>query len=609
MFIQNFTEHVKAGYAILNINTTEETRAVDEIRRSGWLLANKKTVDLTPANIDISEFKASLVSLDESAEEMFSGSVLTVDAPLMIKILDRAASIDQPKYRDLVSSIENLLSAFGYSVVTYDVVSGFAGLEKGACVGDPYEALLSTIDTDPSRFPKRCIFVFHDIHRYVADVDPRCQRVIRYLFENNLLVSSSFKRPIVLMQPEWSIPGDIKHCCASLEFENPSEAQLRKELEEVLTSNGFVGNIEPPDEATKYEIVRALRGLTSTEANNALYLCGVRHRGFPPEAVTTINRQKAATFKNDDVLEYIDAESIASMQDIGGYRNYLNFVEECKVCYSEEAAKVGLRKPKGVLLLGIAGTGKSTVAMATAKAMRIPLIKYDFSSVFAGIVGESETRQRLALKRIKSQGPCVVLIDEADKAFGGIDEGSGDSGVSLRVFGRLLSWMANENSDAFVIMTMNKLADPVTGKMVVPVESIRTGRLDATFYTDFPSAQEREEILTIHMKKNGASFSTFKAADKKVIVDSTNQFTGAELEQICIMSVRRAFVQRRELQPTLDDVLQAHKTISPVYKLAAKSVQAIMDFCQNNATPVSLAKPQFTSQRQGRQAHINPGDN
>jgi SpoVK/Ycf46/Vps4 family AAA+-type ATPase len=357
-------------------------------------------------------------------------------------------------------------------------------------------------------------------------------------------------------------------------------------------------------------MLRAMRGFTQTEASNTIYMCGTEYKGFPIDVVKMIHRQKAATFRNDDILEYVDEDTITDSSQIGGYEVYMEYVDECIECYSPEAMKMGIKRPKGVLLLGIPGTGKSMVAMATAKKMGLPLIKYDFSAVFAGVVGESEARQRRALRRIIAQGPCVLLLDEADKAFGGIVGSNNDGGVGQRVFGRLLSWMANENQEAFVVMTMNRLVDPNTGAVIVPIETIRSGRLDAIWYTDFPNKVEREEILAIHMAKNGADWLALHEEDRAELLKNTDKYVGAELEQLCIKAVRTAWKERKVVQPTYAEVAQARKLVSPVAVMDEINIKKINDFCRDRAIPVSRVKaaPKPVGPAR-RSVDFKPGDN
>jgi SpoVK/Ycf46/Vps4 family AAA+-type ATPase len=250
-------------------------------------------------------------------------------------------------------------------------------------------------------------------------------------------------------------------------------------------------------------------------------------------------------------------------------------------------------------------TGKSVVAGVAARVLGLPLVTYNFGAIFGSLVGQSESTQRRALRQISALGPIVLLIDEADKAFAGVTGASGDSGTSQRVFGDLLSWLANDNQEAFIIMTMNRLAG-------VPIETVRSGRIEATFYTTFPGYKERERIFKIKLIEQGCPAGAIEEAlsdfEWKTIIDRTNEYTGAELEGVVTKAVRTAFATRQVLVPNFDDLTKAVKWVTPVARLDKANIDAINTFCKDTAVAVTTAEP-TTVTRTGKIKNTGPSAN
>jgi ATP-dependent 26S proteasome regulatory subunit len=607
-FAEELVNKFKAGYPILAINSPEEDRCIQEITHAAWMMADGRRAK---AGDQLGMFQSLKKDYENKIPVGFKieGNEIEIQAKQMVAFLRHLGE----RADDRAELIENTLQSVGYPVLSWDRISGYdhlKGFEE-----DPVKAILAVITKfDPKQklekniFPRFCVVVLKDVHGRLNEEDNSVRRALRTVFAKNRLVNDEIRRPIVFLQPDWTPHRDISHCVTLVDFDLPNEKQLDDEIafvESSLQVSKTKVVSKCPAELRK-DIVHALRGFTQIEAVNALSEGTVKHQGFSPEIVTTLHRIKAQTLKKDEVLEYMDADYIANVDDIGGYENYLEFVAECKECYTEEAMLAGLRKPKGVLLLGIPGTGKSMVGMATAKVMRLPLIKYDFGSVFGAHVGQSEGTQRNALRRITAQGPCVVLVDEADKAFAGMNQTKGDSGVGQRVFGRLLTWMATENTDAFIIMTMNRLEG-------VPIEMIRSGRMDKVFYTELPTPAERETILKIHMRKNNVDPNVYTKAEWKELAGATtDDFVGSELEQLVIHAVRIGWKARKKVGPTFDEIETARSNINPVSKLDSAAIEAIQQFCQDRATPVSGKKKtpvKATSGRARGSVLADPGSN
>ncbi len=583
-FVHDLFVRIRAGYSFIGVNTAEESRCLLDIKRAGWMMADGRGFNPKPAARSAISETLSFVG----CSPLPPAGEVTIQAEVWIRAYDRAIAADNEIGADAVATV---LDAAGYPVIAWDMIDGF-GSKKAA--GEPGEALelITVPPEDPDKlkqeeFPARSLFVIKDAHLFLNSPDnPMWRRIVRNLYEQTRLVNKAIRRPVIFLQPDWVPHPDIAPCVSFLDFALPDAAQLDHEITyaEASVGPGPSGAVVTCPAEFRQDLVYALRGLTQGEAANALSLGLVANGGFVPGMLADIRRVKAHAMKSDDTLEYIDEEKLATAEDIGGYENYLEYVAECRACYTPEAAAAGLKRPKGVLLLGVPGSGKSVVAAATARLLRLPLLNFDFGSVFGGVVGQSESTMRRSLKRITAQGPCVVRVDEADKAFAGMQQTSGDSGVGQRVFGRLLSWMANENEDAFIVMTMNRLEG-------VPIEMIRSGRLDATFYTSLPGPVERRQILQIHLRRNGTPAGTFSDDDLDRVIAHTEDFVGSEIEQVAVKATRIAWAARQATVPTVDELLAAAGSVNSVSALDEANIKKILEFCEKRATPVSRTPP------------------
>lgn len=585
-FLDVLSTHLRAGTSIMAINTDEESRCVEEIRRAAWKSCDGLKIQLN--NVEYNDLKMIFEKFDNNSYSLMNSEeeVVRYDSEVLIKLVRLTGQAAQnhpdnagyPRMQDFLIDLLNR----GCAVVTWDYITGFP-IKENTYSGDLDDALLATVDKD--KFPENSVFVFKDCHQHLNSNEQLVyRRTVRNLFENNALVSlvpgKEFRRHIIFVQPDWQIHRDLQGSISMLNFELPEENDLNKEIS--IAESSLDDKAKTCPEELRPQICLALRGFTQMEAANALGYCLAKHKGFDPEMVRTIHRLQKATFSKNSVLDLVDDDSIASVDQVGGFENAIEFAEECKICWTPKARKVGLRRPKGCLLLGIPGTGKTLFGKVLARIMGLPLIIYDVSAQFGSLVGQTEATTKLALAQIKAKGPCVVLIDEADKLFSGIVGGhQGDTGVAQRMLSKLLTFMSTENEEAFVVLTMNRT-------LGIPPEMLRAGRLDVLFYTTFPSPRERKDILGIHFKKNGANLDDLQAngsIDK--LIEATDKYVGSELEQVAIKAVRQAFCRSGELKPTHTEVMSAKDSITPVVCLDEESIKHMDAFCKNTAKAVS----------------------
>lgn len=290
---------------------------------------------------------------------------------------------------------------------------------------------------------------------------------------------------------------------------------------------------------------------------------------------------KREAINKSDLLEFIPRTE--DMDDIGGMDNLKEWFNKRAMCYSEEAREQGIEPPKGVVVVGVAGTGKSLIAKAAGFSLGVPVVKLDIGRVFNSLVGASEQRMRQALKLAEDIAPCLLLVDEIDKALGGAG-GSGDSGVSSRVLGTLLTWLQECKAPVFTMVTANSVAH-------LPPELLRRGRFDATFSCVLPTDDERMEVLGIHLAKRKYYLNDLvpEGSDEQLsFLQVSNGFVPAEIESIVKDALIDAFYAEEEL--TWDHIRSAFESTVPMSVSNKEQVDAIITWAKNNATPVSRVK-------------------
>jgi len=492
-------------------------------------------------------------------------------------------------------------------VITWDSFEGFSldALKGDAKLRNPVHALEKL--ADPAAFQGNHLFVFRDLDDYFVDTNVR--RRIKSLVESNRLVNKHHKRPLIVVSPKLSIHEKLRSCVSVLDFNLPGEQKLGRVVEFVRQS---IESKDPTkaqcDDELRDSIVRSLMGLTSNESENCLSRCLVRHSGFKPDMLSTIKDEKAEIVKKSETLEYIREDTIASRDEIGGFENYLAWLDMRIPAYSRRARDLRIRAPKGVVLMGLPGSGKSMVGYATCSVLGLPGYRLDVGSVFGSLVGESEQRMRDAIKQIEAQQGCVLLVDEADKAFGNAHDSSGDSGVTKRVFGTFLSWLQDNKTNTFVIMTLNRTKG-------LPPEFLRAGRFDELFFTDLPHDGERRQILDIHFRKRltdeatgnllGTEALGFSDSDWKEILSKTNGFVGSELEKVVDDSRFMALARRDTNIPTFEEVIEACGSQVPLSVRDADGVNLIREYCKDKGTPVSRPATQGRGGRRSRAVDLN----
>lgn len=290
-----------------------------------------------------------------------------------------------------------------------------------------------------------------------------------------------------------------------------------------------------------------------------------------------IGAGKTAVVRQSEILELTHTEDI---ENIGGMQRLKDWLDARSACYSDGAKEFGIEAPKGMVLVGVAGTGKSLAAKVTASVLGVPLVRLDFGRVFSKYVGDSESRVRAALKMVEGMAPCALFVDEIDKGLGGAG-GGGDSGTSSRVLGSFLTWLQECKAPVFTVVTANR----VDG---LPPELLRRGRFDQVFSVGMPTAAERREVLRIHLRKRGRDIDDFSGPELQRFDEASNDYVPAEIES----SVKDAIIAaynggKKSKNVSMDHIVHALKDMVPMSKSHKETVDRIIAWARENATPVS----------------------
>lgn len=443
---------------------------------------------------------------------------------------------------------------------------------------DPITALDEVVrQVDP------IIFLMKDLHPMLRD-----HAVVRKLRELAQHLKSSPKT-LVLVSPSVCIPPELEKDVAVVDFTLPRLEELGELLDGIVKQVATQGRLEKGlSPEAREKLLKASLGLTLKEAENAFARTLIQRGELSEHEVSLILDEKRRVIRKSGILEYFDAEN--NLEDVGGLEHLKEWVRKRSVAFSEEARRFGLPSPKGVLLLGIQGCGKSLCAKAISQVWNLPLLRLDMGRIFSSLVGSSEENMRKAIATAESVAPALLWIDEIEKAFAGTgSSGETDGGTTTRVFGTFLTWMQEKKSPVFVIATANNIA-------TLPPELLRKGRLDEIFFVDLPTLEERAEILAIHLRRRGR---TSENLDMPRLAALSEGFSGSELEQAVISALYDAFDHGRNL--TSADLEHTLSTSIPLSRTMKEEIDRLRRWANDRARPASgdsVLRPEQTAQRQ-----------
>ncbi len=419
------------------------------------------------------------------------------------------------------------------------------------------------------------IFVFKDLHPFLQDGTGSAE-VVRWI-RDAIAAFKGTQKTILLMSPFQQIPIELEKEVAVLDFALPSMA----ELETVLAQQLGLTPGKRLETETREKLVKAALGLTKDEAEKVYRKAQVTANRLTEEEVGIVLSEKKQLIRRNGILEYIEEDE--TLASVGGLEELKHWLTQRSNAFTERARDYGLPQPKGMLILGVPGCGKSLIAKTTARLWGLPLLRLDMGRVYDGsTVGKSEANLRAALKTAESISPAILFIDELDKAFGGAG-GSADSdgGTSSRIFGSFLTWMQEKTSPVFVMATANRVER-------LPSEFLRKGRFDEIFFVDLPTAEERQDIFRIHLMKRRRAIDRF---DLEQLANVCDGFSGAEIEQALVAAMYEAFAQDREF--TQLDIIAACRATMPLSKTMSEQVTALRDWARQRARPAAASVAEY----------------
>lgn len=405
---------------------------------------------------------------------------------------------------------------------------------------------------------KNAVFIMCDFHVYFGVKGRQVDyNVVRRLRDNiSDLKTSKFRKNVIFLASELLIPETMQKEITIVDMPLPTLDEIKTKLEKMVTQNAQI-DTSGLDADGKERLCKAAMGLTLQEAENAFALAMVNDGKIDGQDLGIILSEKMQVIKKTGILEFINTD--IKIEDVGGLENLKNWLKKRNNSWSESAKKYCLPAPKGVLITGVPGCGKSLTAKAMSAAWQLPLLKLDFGKIFSGIVGSSEENMRKAIKTAEAVAPSILWVDEIEKSLSGMSS-SGDSGTSSRIFGTFLTWMQEKTAPVFVIATANNISS-------LPAELLRKGRFDEIFFVDLPTQNEREEIFKLHLKKrlkdkDVASKLVLNDELYKQLAQMTEGFVGAEIEQVVITALYEAFFNKRPLE--FSDLTNTIKNVVPL---------------------------------------------
>lgn len=409
----------------------------------------------------------------------------------------------------------------------------------------------------PSNKQKHCLFILKDMHLFLNDKE--ILRAIRDLKEN---MDELCYSPIIVTSPTIDLPCELEKIFTYFEYEVMSENDIWDAIYEE------VSELKLPDEAIR-RICKACVGLTYREILRALYHSVAKYSTIN---IDIINEEKIQIVKKSGALDYLEPK--LTIEDVGGYENLKTWIRENKAALDPEAIKFGVPQPKGAMLVGLPGNGKTMAAEVMANYLNVPLLNLDLARIMGSFVGQSERQIANALRIAKACAPCVMLIDEAEKLFGGYkSSSSSDAGTLSRVLAQLLQFLQEDNTGVITIMTSNNVFE-------LPPELTRSGRLDAQWYFGFPTADERRNIFDIYIKKNNLEIPD-KVVD--LMIRETKNYSGAEIKEVVKNVVVKSYYRQKsegkekiDRTVTVNDVKSAIASVIPIFVSSEEKIKEFM---------------------------------
>ena len=462
-----------------------------------------------------------------------------------------------PEEQRVEAELKGIAREVGFKLYAWSTTSGLIDTDKGAArqANDPMEALLAI-----QELPEKTIVVLRDFHLFLnGDPNPVLLRQLK----DSLQHAKSRNKPLIILGCRLCLPPELEREVTVVEFSLPGKEELGQVLDGVLESATLASLAEKDRDAA----LDAATGLTTIEGENAFALSVAEAKAIVPMIIA---REKAQAVKKNGLLEIVETkESLAS---IGGLDVLKDWLLKRRNAFGKKARAYGLPVPKGLLIIGIPGTGKSLTAKATASVFGVPLLRLDAGRIFAGLVGQSEYNLRSVIQTAEAIAPCVLWLDEIEKGMAGSkSSGSTDGGTSARVLGTFLAWMQEKTEPVFVVATANDVSQ-------LPPEMLRAGRWDQLFFVDLPNEKEREAIWNIQIAKHSRDPKDF---DTRQLAKATDGLTGSEIEAVFVEALYQAFDDDKE--PTDLTIARVLTEFVPLSKTMAEQITGLRNWAKGRA--------------------------
>ncbi|MBI4168806.1 MAG: AAA family ATPase [Acidobacteria bacterium] len=412
------------------------------------------------------------------------------------------------------------------------------------------------------------LYLFLDLQRHFDD--PAILRSLRDIGQR----FAEDRRCLILCAPDLPIPPDLRTCASLIRLELPDARELKELAVRTLKSLGAPQRVRIDLTLPELEqLVQSLRGLTLAEAQRVLMRAALDDLKINREDFKHILERKKALIARDGVLDLYPQE--ATLQQVGGLDNLKDWLRRRGAAFSAEAQRHGLEPPRGVLLLGVQGCGKSLCAKAVAAEWGLALLRLDAGALYDKYVGESEKNLRRAMQTAEAMAPCVLWIDEIEKGMSGREGSASDGGLARRMFGSFVSWLQERKSPVFVVATANDIE-------ALPPELLRKGRFDEIFFVDLPDDAARRSILAVHLARRRQDPARFSLGD---LAAGALGFSGAEIEAAIVSALYASFAEKKPLSTA--HVLAALRATVPLSRTCRESIEALRAWAKGRAVPAS----------------------
>jgi len=469
-----------------------------------------------------------------------------------IKARDALVFIETIEESEAIRELQAIALGLNQSLVLWNPVQQFC--DKTPPGGMPAMTPGNRIDSlakmlaEIAEYANEAIFVLQDVNHIMSERTPPSELAI--LIRNFKLLKQNLRttrKTIIVMGIHFNLPQELEGDFIFIRRSRPDKNELMKILLSFMAAQHWEQKLSP-DPLVRDMIIDAARGLTADQSRSSFAKAIIEHHQLDEKAISFLLDLKKQIIQRNDLLEYYDADT--TMDSVGGLQNLKNWLKKRKKTFTEEARNLGIQEPKGLLVFGVPGGGKSLTAKAVSSMWQMPLLRFDIGRVFGQFVGQSETNMREALNIAEAIAPCILWIDEMEKGFAGA---SGGHETTTRVLGNFLTWMQEKKSTVVVIATANDITK-------LPDEFIRKGRFDEMFFVSTPNTKEREEIIGIQLRKHKLNPEEFDIAK---LTQLTKDRTGAEIEQAIMEAKINAFNETRK--PRTEDIYEAFRTVIPIW--------------------------------------------